>query len=91
MVGTVIAWIVVGAIGGWLASLVVRGSGFGLLGDIIVGIIGGVIGGVIVAAIGGAGVTGINIWSIVVAFFGAVVLLLLLRLLGVGGRIDSRV
>jgi uncharacterized membrane protein YeaQ/YmgE (transglycosylase-associated protein family) len=79
MVGTVIAWIIVGAIGGWLASLVVRGSGLGLIGDIIVGIIGGIIGGLIVSALGGSGVTGINIWSIVVAFIGAVVLLLLVR------------
>ena len=79
MVGTVIAWIIVGAIGGWLASLVVRGSGLGLLGDIIVGIIGGVIGGLIVSAFGGSGVSGLNIWSIIVAFIGAVILLLLVR------------
>lgn len=89
MVGTVIAWIIVGAIGGWLASLVVRGSGLGLIGDIIVGIIGGIIGGLIVSALGGSGVTGINIWSIVVAFIGAVVLLLLVRAFS-GGRRTAR-
>ena len=89
MVGTVIAWIIVGAIGGWLASLVVRGSGLGLIGDIIVGIIGGIIGGLIVSALGGTGVTGINIWSIVVAFIGAIVLLLLVRAFS-GGRRTAR-
>ncbi len=85
MVGTIIVWIIVGAIGGWLASLVVRGSGLGLGGDIIVGIIGGIIGGLIVSAFGGSGVSGLNIWSIIVAFIGAVVLLLLVRLF-TGGR-----
>lgn len=89
MLGSIIAWIVVGAIAGWLASLVVRGTGLGLVGDIIVGIIGGIIGGIIVSALGGNGVTGINIWSIIVAFIGAVVLLLIVRLFS-GGRGTAR-
>ncbi len=89
MLGSIIAWIIVGAIGGWLASLVVRGTGLGLLGDIIVGIIGGIIGGIIVSALGGSGVSGINIWSIIVAFIGAVVLLLIVRLFN-GGRRTAR-
>jgi uncharacterized membrane protein YeaQ/YmgE (transglycosylase-associated protein family) len=89
MVGAVIAWIVVGAIGGWLASLVVRGTGLGLIGDIVVGIIGGIIGGIIVSALGGSGVSGINIWSIIVAFIGAVVLLLIVRMFS-GGRTTAR-
>lgn len=81
MLWTVIGWIVVGAIAGWLASLVMgTNRGQGLLGDIVVGIIGGVIGGFIlnVLDIGGE-VSGINLVSIVVAFFGAIVLLLILR------------
>ncbi len=88
MVGTFIVWIIVGAIGGWLASLVVHGSGLGLGGDIVVGIIGGIIGGLIVSALGGTGVSGLNIWSIVVAFIGAVILLLLVRAF-TGGRTRS--
>ena len=80
MLGAIITWIVVGLIAGWLASLVVRGSGLGIVGDIIVGIIGGVIGGIILSLIGGSGVTGFNIWSVVVAFVGAVILLLIVRL-----------
>lgn len=81
MVGTIIAWIVVGAIAGWLASLVVRGTGLGLLGDIIVGIIGGIVGGIILSLIlpGSFGVSGLNIGSIIVAFIGAVILLLIVK------------
>jgi uncharacterized membrane protein YeaQ/YmgE (transglycosylase-associated protein family) len=88
MVGTIIVWIIVGAIGGWLASLVVRGSGLGLGGDIVVCIIGGIIGGLIVSALGGSGVSGLNIWSIIVAFIGAVILLLIVRAF-TGGRARS--
>lgn len=80
MLAAIITWIVVGLIAGWLASLVVRGTGLGIVGDIVVGIIGGIIGGIILSLIGGSGVTGFNIWSIVVAFIGAVVLLLIVRL-----------
>jgi uncharacterized membrane protein YeaQ/YmgE (transglycosylase-associated protein family) len=90
MLGAIIVWIIVGGIAGWLASLVVRGSGLGLAGDIVVGIIGGIIGGFIVSALGGSGVTGLNVLSIVVAFIGAVVLLLLVRLF-TGGRTRSPV
>ncbi len=82
MLGAIIAWIVVGAIAGWLASLVVRGTGLGLGGDIVVGIIGGIIGGILLSLLlpGSYGVSGINLGSIIVAFIGAVVLLLLVRL-----------
>lgn len=72
-----IAWIVVGLIGGYLASRVVNRSGEGLVRDIILGIVGGIIGGIIFRALGGHGVTGFNLWSILVAFVGAVVLLVL--------------
>ncbi len=89
-VGTVIAWIVVGGIAGWLASLVIRGTGLGIAGDVIIGIIGGLIGGWIVAIVGGGGVTGINIGSIIVAFIGAVILLLIVRLF-MGTRGGARV
>ncbi|MBF6590590.1 MAG: GlsB/YeaQ/YmgE family stress response membrane protein [Ktedonobacterales bacterium] len=91
MVGTVIAWIVVGGIAGWLANVAVRGVGFGVVGDILVGIIGGIIGGIVVSALGGPGVTGLNFWSIVVAFAGAVILLVLMRLIGVSPRDTTHV
>ena len=78
-----LAWIVIGLIAGWLASQVIP-SRFGLVGDTIVGMIGALIGGFLFEAFGSSGATGINIWSIFVAFIGAVVLLFLLR--AVNGR-----
>jgi uncharacterized membrane protein YeaQ/YmgE (transglycosylase-associated protein family) len=83
----ILSWIVVGLIAGWLAGQVMRGGGYGLIGDVIVGVVGGLLGGWIASSLLhiGAGVNGINLESIVVAFLGAVVLLVLLRVLG-GGR-----
>jgi uncharacterized membrane protein YeaQ/YmgE (transglycosylase-associated protein family) len=83
----ILSWIVVGLIAGWLAGMVMRGGGYGLLGDIIVGVVGGLLGGWIATSLMhiGASVNGINVESILVAFVGAVVLLILMRLLG-GGR-----
>jgi uncharacterized membrane protein YeaQ/YmgE (transglycosylase-associated protein family) len=84
-----LAWLVVGAIAGWLASMVMKTNRQqGLLTDIVVGIVGAFIGGFLFNQFGAAGVTGFNIWSIIVAFVGAVVLLMLLRLLA-GRRILS--
>ena len=81
MLGTIIVWIIIGGIAGWLASLVVRGGGLGLLGDIVVGIVGALIGGFILGALGlGGGFTGFNLISLVTAFIGAVILLFLVRL-----------
>ena len=81
MLGTIIGWIVVGAIAGWLASVVMgTRQGQSLGEDIVVGIIGGVIGGFILNVLGiGGEVSGINLASILVAFIGAIVLLLILR------------
>ncbi len=76
-----LAWIVVGAISGWLASIVMKTNREqGLIMDIIVGIVGALVGGFLFNQFGTAGVTGFNIWSVFVAFIGAVVLLGLLRL-----------
>ena len=78
----ILVWIIVGAIAGWLASIVMRTNrSQGLLEDIIVGIVGGILGGFLLSAIGvgGAAVTGLNLTSILVAFVGAVILLALLR------------
>ena len=77
-----LAWIIMGAIAGWLASIVMgTNRRQGCLTDIIVGIIGGFIGGFVLDQLGIAGeVTGLNLGSILVAFIGAVILLFLLRL-----------
>lgn len=73
----VFAWIIVGLIGGYLASRVVNKSGEGLLRDILLGIVGGIVGGIIFRMLGGHGVTGVNLWSILVAFFGGVIVLVI--------------
>ncbi|MCC6617184.1 MAG: GlsB/YeaQ/YmgE family stress response membrane protein [Anaerolineae bacterium] len=79
----ILVWIIVGAIAGWLASIVMKtNASQGLLTDIIVGIVGGLIGGFVLNLIGvGGAVTGLNLGSILVAFIGAVILLALLRML----------
>jgi uncharacterized membrane protein YeaQ/YmgE (transglycosylase-associated protein family) len=81
-VTNLLIWIIVGAIAGWLASIVMKTNrSQGLLADIIVGILGGLIGGFLLNALGvGGAVSGFNIASILVAFIGAVVLLALLRM-----------
>ena len=72
-----IAWIVLGAIAGWLAGLVVGGHGLGVIGTIVLGIVGALVGGFLASAIGlptgGAGEGDINLVSIVVAVIGAII------------------
>lgn len=80
-----LAWLIVGAVAGWLASMVMKTNHQqGLLLDIVVGIVGAFIGGFVFNQFGSAGVTGFNIWSVFVAFVGAIILLGLIRL--VNGR-----
>jgi uncharacterized membrane protein YeaQ/YmgE (transglycosylase-associated protein family) len=76
----IIIWLIVGAIAGWLAGMVIKGGGFGLIGDIIVGIIGALIAGWLLPQLGiiiGGGMIG----AIINAFIGAVILLIILRLI----------
>ena len=70
-----IAWIVLGLIAGFIASKLVNKSGEGALLDIVLGIVGAVVGGFLFQTFGMAGVTGVNIYSILVAVVGAVVVL----------------
>ena len=76
----ILAWIVIGAVAGWLAGKVVKGGGYGFIGDVIVGIIGAIIGGYLAGALGIAGGGGI-IASIVIATIGAIILVVILRML----------
>jgi uncharacterized membrane protein YeaQ/YmgE (transglycosylase-associated protein family) len=79
---SLLAWLDVGLIAGMLAKYAVPGEGpGGLLGDLIVGVVGAFLGGWIFNFFGHAGASGINLYSIVVAFIGAVVLLMILRAL----------
>ncbi len=80
----ILSWLVVGLIAGWLAGMVMKGGGFGLIGDIVIGVIGGVLGGFIASYFFHVGdpMSGINLPSILIAFLGAALLLFVLRLLG---------
>ena len=73
----VIQWIVLGLVAGFIGSKIVNRRGEGVLLDVILGVFGAVIGGWIFRAMGTAGATGFNLWSLVVAVVGAVVLLLI--------------
>jgi uncharacterized membrane protein YeaQ/YmgE (transglycosylase-associated protein family) len=82
----ILAFIVVGLVAGLLAKLVIPGDDpGGLIVTTLIGIAGAFVGGLVVQLLGGAGVTGINIWSILVATLGAVILLAIYRLFA-GGR-----
>ena len=74
-----IAWLLVGAIAGWLAGMVMGGRGFGVLGNIVVGIIGSLLGGFLASLLLGFDPGGFNPVSILTAFVGALVFLLILR------------
>jgi uncharacterized membrane protein YeaQ/YmgE (transglycosylase-associated protein family) len=74
----IIAWLIIGAIAGWLAGTLVKGGGFGLIGDIVVGIIGAFIGGWL-AGLLHIGIGSGLISSIITATIGAVVLIVILR------------
>jgi uncharacterized membrane protein YeaQ/YmgE (transglycosylase-associated protein family) len=79
-VETLLLWLVIGLIAGWLASAVV-GGGYGLVGDIVVGVVGAFLGGYLFRATGAASPFGGLAGTIFIAFIGAIVLLLLLRLI----------
>ena len=74
---SILAWLVVGLIGGFLASKVVNKRGDGLVVDIVLGVIGAIVGGFLFNQFGAHGATGINIYSIFVAFIGAVIVLVI--------------
>jgi uncharacterized membrane protein YeaQ/YmgE (transglycosylase-associated protein family) len=81
----IIAWIVVGLIAGALAKLILPGDDpGGIIVTILIGIVGAFVGGFVFSLFGGAGMSGFNIWSILVATVGAIILLLIYRL--VAGR-----
>src|SRR5436305_1531599 len=75
--GGILAWLIVGLIAGFLASVVMRGGGYGIVGDIIVGIVGALIGGFL-ASLLGLGASGF-IGTVIVAFIGACILIAILR------------
>jgi uncharacterized membrane protein YeaQ/YmgE (transglycosylase-associated protein family) len=76
---SIIGWIVLGLIAGWLAGLIMKGGGFGIIGDIILGIIGALVGGFLSSALLGIDVTGFNFTSLVIAVLGAIVVIAIAR------------
>ena len=77
----IIGWIVLGALAGWIASIIMgRNDRMGCITNIVVGIIGAFLGGWIFSLFGSTGVTGFNLWSFLVAIVGAVVLLAIVGL-----------
>lgn len=76
----IILWVIFGAIAGWIADIVMA-SDHGLIEDVILGVIGAFIGGFVMNYFGQPGVTGFNIYSIVVAVIGAVIVIFLGRAL----------
>jgi uncharacterized membrane protein YeaQ/YmgE (transglycosylase-associated protein family) len=74
---SILGWIVLGLIAGFIASWIVNKRGMGCLLNVVFGIIGAFVGGFMFSRMGGAGVTGFNLWSMFVAIIGAVVVLLI--------------
>jgi uncharacterized membrane protein YeaQ/YmgE (transglycosylase-associated protein family) len=76
---TILGWIVLGLIAGWLAGVLVKGTDYGVIGDIILGIVGALVGGWITSVLMGVDVTGFNLESLLVATLGAIVVIFIAR------------
>ena len=87
--GSIILWIIFGAIVGWIASIIMRtNEEMGAAANIIIGIIGAFIGGAVSRLIGGPTVTGFNFTSILVAIIGAVILIFFIRMISGRGAVN---
>jgi uncharacterized membrane protein YeaQ/YmgE (transglycosylase-associated protein family) len=75
MVMSIISWIILGLIAGFIGSKIVNKQGEGMLLDMALGIVGAIVGGIIFSFFGATGITGLNIWSMIVAVVGSVVVL----------------
>lgn len=78
---SILAWIVLGLIAGFIGSKLVNHTGEGILLDILLGVVGAIVGGFLFNLAGATGVTGLNLWSLFVAVIGAVVFLVLYHML----------
>jgi len=78
---TILTWIVLGLVAGWVASRIMGSGGYGLIGDMVVGILGAIVGGWLGATLLGLDVTGFNVTSVALAVVGAIVVIALFRAL----------
>ena len=78
---SILGWIILGLIAGWLAGVLVKGSGYGVVGDIVLGILGALVGGAITSTLMGVDITGFNLGSLLVAVLGAIVVIFIARLI----------
>lgn len=76
---SIIAWIILGLVAGFIGSKIVNKTGEGLFLDIALGVIGAIVGGFLFNLIGHEGVTGFNLWSLFVSVIGAIIVLLIYR------------
>jgi uncharacterized membrane protein YeaQ/YmgE (transglycosylase-associated protein family) len=83
---TILVWLVLGLIAGFLASMLMGSGGFGLIGDIIIGVLGAMLGGWLASMFLGIDVTGLNLQSIAVAVVGAMILIFIFRAVSPGRR-----
>jgi uncharacterized membrane protein YeaQ/YmgE (transglycosylase-associated protein family) len=74
---SIVAWILLGLVAGFIASKIVNHSGEGVLIDIVLGVVGAVVGGFAFSLVGTSGVSGLNIWSLFVATMGAIMVLVI--------------
>ncbi|MCR4326873.1 MAG: GlsB/YeaQ/YmgE family stress response membrane protein [Candidatus Roizmanbacteria bacterium] len=78
----ILLWVIFGGIAGWIASIIMKtDSGQGTISDIVMGIIGAIVGGYFMNLIGQSGVTGFNLYSLIVAVVGAVIVIYIGRML----------
>jgi uncharacterized membrane protein YeaQ/YmgE (transglycosylase-associated protein family) len=79
----ILSWIIVGIIAGWLTGLIMKGGGYGIFGDMILGIVGALVGGFLAGALFGvqAPLTGLNIGTLVIAILGAILVVAIARAL----------
>jgi uncharacterized membrane protein YeaQ/YmgE (transglycosylase-associated protein family) len=84
----IIAWIIVGLVAGWLAGLLMKGSGYGLIGDLVLGLVGAIFGGWLVGLVAPAAEPSGVVGSVIVATIGAVTLIFIAR--AVRGRSVAR-
>jgi uncharacterized membrane protein YeaQ/YmgE (transglycosylase-associated protein family) len=78
---SIVGWIFLGLISGFIANKIVNNTGAGVLGDVLLGMVGALIGGFAFTIMGARGITGFNVWSAFVSVLGAVIVLVLYRAL----------